>query len=448
MLKKLFSSKKVRCGFGATLITVMFIVFVLLVNTFVSVVTDKFPALNIDLTANRQFEISAATSEALKTIDKPVSMKLLLPGSEGEPMIEEFLNRYKQIKNDIEITKINIEKNPAVAQKYENVDPYGTLIIEIGDKYEALSVGSIYGSTGAMEKAESLITNGIMAASKGEKKTVYFTDGHGEMPAYGIAEVAAKNFYKYDVLDITKQKIENCDLLVIFCPDTDFTQGELAVIESYVLDGGNLQIYLSPQNEYLPNLCEYIREWGVDVKNQIIAEKNSENVTQTQQKMFIPVTEENSYTEGVTKTQYYVYAFKLDNLYSNTKGITLYPVLKTTDKATTLDKEGDTGNIGAHIISMVSERVLDDNSIVKMYISGSSLLYENSDYMYNEELCQSVMTGILPSENYVKISDKQTQDTRLLMTGTDLAFIIIVIFLLAVGIIVCGIVIWSKRRKL
>ncbi len=446
MIKNLFTSKKFRCGFGATLITVLFIIFVLLINTFVSVVTDKFPELNIDLTSNKQFNISSATEDALKTINKPVSMKLLLPGSEGEPMIEELLNRYKQIKSDIDIVKINIEKNPAIAQKYENVDPYGTLIIEMGDKYEAVSIGSLYGSNGAMEKAESLITNGIMAASKGTKKTVYFSEGHGELPAYGIAEVAAKNYYEYDILDITTQKIENCDMLVIYCPETDFTQAEIATVESYVLNGGNLQIYLSPENEYLPNLCEYIREWGVDVKNEIIAEKNSENVTQ--QKMFISVVDKNDYTLNVSKNQYYVYAFKLDNLYSNTKGITLHQVLKSTNKATTLNQEGDTGNIGTHIISMVSERVLDDNSVVKMYISGSSLLYDEADYMYNEEICQSVMMGILPSENYVEIADKKTQDVRLLMTGTDLAFVIIVILLVSIGILVCGIVIWSKRRKL
>jgi len=446
MIRKLLNSKKIRCGIGATVITVMFIIFVLLVNTFVSVVTDKFPGLNIDLTANRQFDISEATVEALKTVEKPVSMKLLLPGSEGEPMIEELLNRYKQIKDDIEITKLNIEKNPAIAQKYENVDPYGTLIIEIGDKYEAISVGAIYGNSGSMEKAEGLITNGIMAAYKGVKKTVYFSEGHGELPAYGIAQAAAKNYYEYDVLDITTKKIENCDMLVIFCPDTDFSQGEIALIESYVLNGGNLQIYLSPEHEYLPNLCEYIREWGVDVKNEVIVEKNQENVTQ--QKMFIAVKDDNDYTKNVKKNQYYTYAFKLDNLYSNTKGITLHQVLKSTDKATTLNQDGDTGNIGTHIISMFSERGLDDNSTVKMYVSGSSLLFENSDYMYNEEICQSVMMGILPSKNYVEIADKMTQDVKLLMTGTDLAFVAIVIFLLAIGILVSGIVVWSRRRKL
>jgi len=285
-----------------------------------------------------------------------------------------------------------------------------------------------------------------MEAYKGVKKTVYFSEGHGELPAYGIAQAAAKNYYEYDVLDITTKKIENCDMLVIFCPDTDFSQGEIALIESYVLNGGNLQIYLSPEHEYLPNLCEYIREWGVDVKNEVIVEKNQENVTQ--QKMFIAVKDDNDYTKNVKKNQYYTYAFKLDNLYSNTKGITLHQVLKSTDKATTLNQDGDTGNIGTHIISMVSERVLDDNSTVKMYVSGSSLLFENSDYMYNEEICQSVMMGILPSKNYVEIADKMTQDVKLLMTGTDLAFVAIVIFLLAIGILVSGIVVWSRRRKL
>lgn len=439
-------SNKLRFGFNATLVTVLFVIAVLLCNALTGAVLDKFPSLNIDLTKNKQFEISKESKDALSDITDPVTMKLLISGSTGEPVIEELLGRYKQVKNNIVVEKIDIEKNPASVSKYTNFDPNGTLIIENKDKYEAVSFVSLYGNKGDLENAESLITNGIISVTKGEKKTVLFSEGHGEYPAYTIAAVAQKNYYNYDVLDITKEKIENCDMLVIFCPSVDFTSSEIADLETYVLSGGNLSIYLNPVGQYLPNLCEYIKEWGIEVKEELISEKNNDNTAK--QNLFIPLVSENKYTENTGKTLYYQHSYKLESLYSGTKGITLYPVLTSTDKATTKNETGETTNIGTHTISMVSERVLEDNSYVKMYVSGSSLLYEIDSYMYNEDVCQSVLLGILPSESYADIPSKTTNNSQLLITQTNFIFIIIVVIILAVLLIVSGIVVWSKRRKL
>ncbi|MBE7014749.1 MAG: hypothetical protein E7419_06035 [Ruminococcaceae bacterium] len=446
-MKKKNISNKFRFGFNATIVTVLFIIAVLLCNAFVSVVLDKFPNLNIDLTQNKQFEISKESKDALKEIEDPVTMKLLVSGSTGEPVIEELLGRYKQVKNNIIIEKTDIEKNPASVSKYNNIiDPNGTLIIENKEKFEAVSFASLYGSNGDLASAESLITNGIISVTTGEKKTILFSEGHGEYPAYTIAAVAQKNYYNYDVLDITKEKIENCDMLVIFCPSVDFTSSEIADLESYVLSGGNLKIYLNPVGQYLPNLCEYIKEWGIEVKEELISEKHNDNIAR--QNLFIPVVSENKYTKDVDETLYYQHSYKLESLYSGTKGITLYPVLTSTDKATTKNADGETTNIGTHTISMVAERVLEDNSTVKMYVSGSSLLYEMDSYMYNEDVCQSVILGILPKESYADIPSKEINNAQLLITQTNFIFIIIVITILAVLLITFGIVVWSKRRKL
>ena len=275
-MKNIFNSKKLRCGINATLITVLFVIVILLVNVFTGMLTEKFPSINIDVTENKQFEITNETKEALKTVTTPVNMKLLVPDNNTDSGITELLQRYKQIKPDIKIETIDINKNPAIAKKYGSIDTYGTLVIECDDKYETVSFQSLYGNYGNMENAESLITNGIVFVTYGEKKTVLFSEGHEEAPAYTIAAMAQKNFYNYDTIDITKEKIENCDVLVIYSPYVDFTSQEIAELESYVLSGGNLQIYLTPEAEYLPNLCEYIKEWGVEVRNEIIAEKGTE----------------------------------------------------------------------------------------------------------------------------------------------------------------------------
>ena len=247
-MKNKFRSLKLRCGINATLITTMFIIVVLLVNMFAGLLTDKFPSLNIDLTKNRQFAITENTKEALSEINGPVSFKMLMYEQNSEAVIEELLQRYKEIKPDITIEKIDLAKNPTIVQKYGDVDPYGTLVIENKDKFELVSFDSLYGNKGDLADAESLLTNGIVATTVENKKTVLFSEGHGEYPAYGIAAIAQKNYYNYDVIDLKKTELKNdeCDMLVIYSPTVDFTQQEIAAIETYVLGGGNLQIYLNP----------------------------------------------------------------------------------------------------------------------------------------------------------------------------------------------------------
>lgn len=443
-----FKSTKFRYGFNATLITVLFIVAVLLINMLAGVITDKFPDINIDLTKNKQFAITQQTKDALKDVNMPVTMKLMLYEETSDPVIEELLGRYKQIKSDIYIEKIDLAKNPTAAQKYGNIDPYGTLVIENGDKFEVISFDSLYGSSQDLADAESLITNGIISATVGEKKTVLFSEGHGEYPAYGIAAIAQKNYYNYDVIDLKKAELkpQECDLLVIFAPTEDFTQQEIAAVESYVLGGGQLQIYLNPLTSYLTNLCEYVKEWGIEVKNETVAEKNNNNIAQ--QGLYIPVVSDNDYTKNIDSDLYYQNSFRLDILYSETKGITAIPVLTTTTNASTVTSSGDTNRVGQYNISVVSERVLDDNSIVKMYVSGSTLIHEREDYLFNDDICSSVISGMLASESYVEIPSKSTETQAFRLTTTNFIFIIIIIVLITLAVLAYGIVVWSKRRFL
>ena len=57
-MKKKNISNKLRFGFNATLVTVLFVIAVLLCNALVGALIDKFPSLNIDLTQNKSITYS------------------------------------------------------------------------------------------------------------------------------------------------------------------------------------------------------------------------------------------------------------------------------------------------------------------------------------------------------------------------------------------------------
>ena len=146
---------------------------------------------------------------------------------------------------------------------------------------------------------------------------------------------------------------------------------------------------------------------------------------------------------------YYTSSFRLDVLYSDMNSITAVPVLTTTEDAVTVNKDSGEGEqTGKYNISVVLERVLDNNSFVKMYVSGSTLLHEQENYLYNEDICGSVLSGMLKSESYVEIPSKTTNATTLHLNTTDFVFIIILVALIAIGVLIFGIVMWRKRRYL
>lgn len=446
-MKNIFNSKRIRYGTSATVITVLFIVIVLLINALVSSLTAKFPQINLDLTENKMFSISDITKEAIGNTNIPVNIKIVYNSDESDTLIEEYLDRYKQIKNSISIEKINISKNPAVANKYSGIDPYGSVIFENNEKYEVVSFMDLYGETGEFENAESLITNGILSVTKGEKKNLVFTSGHNEDKAYVLENVAKSNFYNISYLDTTKEAIKDCDLLVIYCPKTDFSPVEITDIENYVKDGGHLEIYLSPYETYLSNLCEYIKEWGIEVKEDVIYEKNTEHITR--QGSTIPLVESNEYTKNINQTLYYDFSFKLEDLYSNINGITIKPVLTSSSIADTMDRNSGEikGNIGKHNISLICERYVNDDKISKMYVSGTSMAYSGEE-INNKDIALSVISGILPTESYVDIPLKLADENKFIMTETNIIFLILIIIIISASLIVFGIFVWNKRRKL
>ena len=427
-----------------------------MINVFAGIVVEKFPDSNIDLTKNKIFVISDSTKTALENINVPLNIKLVLNTDDDTylPAIEEYLKRYKQLKDDITVEKIMADNSPAIFTKYTELtseyDVYGYLIVENGDKYDVIGLSKIIGDNMEFENAESLITNSLVSVTvekKEDTKTVLFTDGHGEAAAYVIANTALSKRYIVNTINLSQEEIKDCDLLVIYCPSADFTQQELTDIENYVVNGGNLQVYLEPRIGYPTNLCEYIKEWGIEVKPELIYEQDTNYLTRTE--FTIPVLASNDYVKNIKTKIYYTNSFKLESLYSNTKGITTFDVLSSSNKADTKDLSDNlTGNIGKHNIAIVSERVRQDNSIAKLFISGSSLLFYSEDGVTNEDICSSVMDGILPIENYVDVPLKTTEATEFNVSVSDFVFLLIIILVISISLIVFAVFVWIRRRKL
>ncbi len=448
-------SIKFRYGMNAALLTVLFVAAIILVNLLTGAIADKFPSINLDLSENKQFVLSKETKDVISKLDKEIKIIIVLYDDKTDAYYDEFLARYKELSPKISTSYVNPQKNPSAVKKYsDDIDPNGTFIIECGERYEIIDATMIDGTNGRMADAESLMTNAIVSIMSDEKKYVSFTTGHGEGDFSGLKKLYENKYFEVSDIDLKQADAGKCDMLVIGAPTQDFTQQELMYIDSLVKKGTAVSVFFNSEAQYLASLSEYISEWGIEVKNEIIKENNSAYIY-ADYNGFVPVIKDSEYTRNISDSYPMIYepAYRLDVQYSGMKGIDVVEILTSTAAATTVSGETENSDKSAYVVAAVSERVNDDNSKSHMFVAGSTL---NLKYTYdvisglpaNKQLANSIITAFFGSEDFVEISSKTSELKAFGLTLTQSIFIAVAVLIIAVALIVYGFIVWRKRRFL
>lgn len=107
--------------------------------------------------------------------------------------------------------------------------------------------------TGAEFRAENYFTGYMKTVVDGELPTVYFLEGHDEVPLSDMSQLAANlGNYNYGAqkLNLTTSDAvpEDCCILIIAGPKMDLTEYEYNLIYQYTERGGNVSILLGPND--------------------------------------------------------------------------------------------------------------------------------------------------------------------------------------------------------
>src|SRR5215475_924269 len=139
----------------------------------------------VDMTTEKIYSLSDQSTSVAEKIPQDLRIKAFYPGGEYVPA-KDLLDLFKARNNKISYEFIDPDKQPQVAQQYKvsqygdfqnpmtgETYRYGTLILEMGGKTERIEK-----SSEALREED--VTNALMKIVKGEKKTIYFVQGHGE----------------------------------------------------------------------------------------------------------------------------------------------------------------------------------------------------------------------------------------------------------------------------
>ena len=486
----IFSSKKFKYGSVSAVLTAFFVAFVILFNAVFGVLADKYGFV-VDLTDNQIYGIGDITRNLLKDLDKEVTIKFMTPLDQLESSSYYPVVTCAQIY-EREFEKVKVEYLDIITHP-ENLSYFTgkgytvsqtDVIIQCGDLFEiyslnkflpvAESTGEVFGFRG-----EAYFTSSIISVTQDNKSAVTFTTNHGEAESPNLEEIFKLCGYTVNRVDLSTQNIsDDTDILVIYDPQYDFQSSsdgnsEIDKLTEFLAQHKNVMIFMGPSTKPMPNLDEVMEEWGISVTRNEVVLDDERSVVGYNTHIFADYTPSES-EDATSATDIIGNIGSTDSYgYSNTvlrvaapivlsePGSFRYvqPVLKSSPTSYVEDAEGNK-KVDTYTLMAVSTRSRMENlgnsnniehkgyMLVCSSVNFAEFCNDNSTYA-NGTLIYNAIKLMSDDETFTGISMKRVDDTTLeIDSQTAYRYTVIMASVLPGLIVICGVVVWVKRKHL
>ena len=239
----------------------------------------------VDTTSEKIYSLSDQSTGVVQQVKQDLHVKAFYPGGDYAPA-RDLLDLYKGRNSKVSYEFIDPDKQPQVAQQYSVTQygdfqnplsgesyRYGTLVLEMGGKTERIEKQS-------EPLREEDVTNALLKIVKGEKKTIYFTQGHGEKNiedsernGYSNAKGGLeKEGYVVKAVNLVQEaKVpDDTAVLVMAGPTSEPFPNEMDQIDGFLDKGGSVLILLDPPPA--PSLSEFMKKWSINVGNNFVVD--------------------------------------------------------------------------------------------------------------------------------------------------------------------------------
>lgn len=277
-------SRRFLSGAFATLMSVLVIAAVIGANLVVSML-----GIRSDLTAVKKYSLTEETKNFLGTLEDKITIYYLTKENNSISWLETFFEEYQKESKNITVKTVDMLINPNFASKYTSEDVIQHSLIVVNEtngrsryvSYKDLLIFE-YSFDANFQYKESVkgvdiegqIDSAIRYVTTGEQTNFYALAGHGEIALGSEAQtyLHRSNIF-YTELELLKAgKIpEDCDVLYIALPQTDYTDEEIAAIRDYAAAGGDILV-LGAYQANLKNFNSLLGDYGIEMAEGVIFE--------------------------------------------------------------------------------------------------------------------------------------------------------------------------------
>ncbi len=480
-------SRKFKYGTLATIFTVIFIIAVILVNVLLGYMTERF-VWEFDMTKEHLFEISEDTKEIIDDLSRDVTITVLADETvfrDADQMLSnvyEILQRYEALGGGkIKVRYINPNMNPKIFEQYNDLGDLGNnyLIVESDLRKKSMSPNSLYNIKVDEEsnisyfvgiRAEQQLTSSLLFVTQESVNTACWLRGHGEDYSKDqLDSILNKMNYDTQVIILAQDEIpEECTLLIINAPETDYGPDEIEKLDAFFKRGGDAIVALSPETSVsLTNLTSYFEEWGVQYRSEYILDAY-QSISNMPFYVVPTITNITNVTDRLNTKNYFAIVpacMPIDLTGTETGSHNLAVLMTSSRRSYTKDLDEITlgydydeakDETGPFNMCVISEYLATDKNM--NYTRGDILfcsagmisdsVLKASNYL-NGQFMEHVLDYISEYSDGVVIPDKDFESTMLnILSWQSRLVLYIVVIALPLMILVVGILIWSKRRHL
>lgn len=477
-----FGTKSVKYGSYSALMIAIVIVIVIVANLIAANLPESIKT--VDLSANKVYSIGNDTEKVLDGLKKDVTITVLSSKADADSTLKRLLANYDE-SSRVKVKYTDPSSNPSVAGNYSDLTE-GSVIVKCGSKEQTIDSGSIYtydsssySTTGNASQAfdgEGQITSAIQYVTADKLPKLYAVTGHGEqsLPSSVSSLLKKQNMDVSELNLMSSNGIPaDCDCLLIYAPTSDYSADEADMVKSYLDGGGRVMVLDNYTDASMKNFNSILEAYGIKVEDGLVME--SANHYYQQPMYLIPSIASSDVTKDLAdKNLNILVPEALGFSQNNADGVTVTPLLQTSDGAyikkvsngqisSTAKEDGDvTGQFGiAYLAARNSEgsgsssSEADGSTGELIAVSAASLINEsvtNSFSLGNLDFftdCMSYLTNDgKDGVKTVSIDAKSLTAENITVSAMQAVTIgAVVIVIIPVIILVCGIIVWNRRRK-
>lgn len=476
------NDRRFKHGSLATIITVIFIAVIVLVNVVASLLLQRYP-LTIDLSSEGRFELTQESVDYVKSIDMPIDIYVLADEQTYKNSSELYRQAYEIIMNYGKYSdKINIEfvdtvKNPNFVKQYpdENLSA-NNIFIKTDLRSKIVTTSSLFSQTQSQitgeyaysSKAEQSMTSALMYVTDQNPITVNLLTGLSNTDVSGYITLLESNNYSVTEKNILTEEIDpEASFVILPQPASDITAEQATMLSDYLDNNGRfgrtMMFIASPQVEVGPVLKAFLADWGMEIGNETIIETDGNYAISNLFTFLNEVVDEDLETAmDTTQSVVTTNARPINILFDTNGNRTVKTLLQSHASSVLLPVDYDeTFDISAQeqkaypTAAMCTRLKYDQTTALTsnvVVISASSML--NGSYLElsafaNSNAMVSITNSFAEKKESVKILPV-TFDNNLITVsnGQIMANIVVFVILIPLGVLVCGLVIWLRRRHL
>lgn len=469
--------------FSSTFIAIAIVVTVF-VNLIVGKVGEEASWASIDLTDKKLYSISDDTKEMLKNIDDEIVIYVLGNKTTADTTLDETLNRYKTAGKNISVEYKDVTKYPTFYREYTdtapsensliivNNDNNKSKVVDYSEIYETSTDYTTYTTTTTGYDGEGQITSAIYYITSANNPTIYTVTGHNEI---GVGEgfIDAMEKLNIDTEEINLLNYESvspddCQMLMLISPQTDYSKEDAEKVINYLKAGGKVLMtttYIEAGMDNFNSIAEY---YGVKILNGLVAENDSSFYYDSP--FSVLAADGSGYASGLSNYAFFGYpqGMYIDEKSENYRETIEYvEMLKTTDKAvckmspnTATDygmEEGDVKgpfDLAVSLTETTTDETTGEAKTASLTIAAANTVFtDDYDAMVsgaNLEIFKNIISDYVNvQESAVSVPVKEVAYAYLTITDSSSKLVgITVAIVLPLGILVAGIWVWNKRRKM